>query len=286
MNGKNKKTSPAWAFFINAHWNVQVCLVILVIFFISAAFAPILTPYTETEQELKNAHASISVEHWLGTDHLGRDTLTRLLYGARVSLVTSLFSCVLGSVIGMLLGVAAGYSTGVLRAVIMRATDAMLSLPPLLLCMVLALVFGGGIIGVGIVIGIALIPTYIRVVYSLVITLRENDYVVEAKLLGLNSFGILLRHLLPNCFPTVIVVFTMNLGQAMMIEASLSYLGLGIVAPTPAWGSMVAEGYKYLTKNPLLAILPGICILLIIVAFNIVGDALRDTLDPRLRGKL
>ncbi|MBR6085647.1 MAG: ABC transporter permease [Spirochaetales bacterium] len=266
--------------------SVGISLFILFIFLFCAIFASILTPYTPNEQNLKNIKAKPSQEHLLGTDHLGRDFLTRILHGARISLFSSVFSCTLGAIVGMFLGVVAGYSGKMLRAIIMRITDAMLSLPPLLLCMVLALVFGGGVLGVGFVIGIALMPTYIRVVYSMVLTLRKNDYVTEAKLLGVRKGMILVRHLLPNCFPTVIVVFTMNLGQAIMIEASLSYLGLGITAPTPAWGSMVSEGYKYIRTNPNLAILPGVCVLLIVVAFNLVGDQLRDVLDPRLRGKI
>ena len=282
---KKKHHSPI-EFIRTSHWSVKLCICIIIAFILSAIFAQVLTPYGQYENDLKNTKAAPSFQHLLGTDHLGRDFLTRILFGARVSLITSLFSSLLGSATGMLLGVIAGYTRGVMRAVIMRITDAMIALPPLLLSMVLALIFGGGIFGVGIVIAIALMPTYIRVVYGMVLTLRSNDYVTAAKLLGISDFRILLRHLLPNCFPTVIVVFTMNLGQAMMMESSLSYLGLGIKPPTPAWGSMVAEGYKYLLSNPLLAILPGFCVMLLVVSFNIVGDKLRDVLDPRLRGKL
>lgn len=272
--------------FQTAHWSVKLCSIVMVVCLFFAIFAPVLTRYTPTEMNLLDIKAKPSKEHLLGTDHLGRDFLTRLIYGARVSLVTSVLSCLIGAILGMFFGVVAGYSNKMLSGFIMRVTDALLSLPPLLLCMVLALACGGGVLGVGVVIGISLMPTYVRVVYSMVLTLRSNDYVTAAGLLGVNKWKILYRHLLPNCFPTVIVVFTMNLGQAMMIEASLSYLGLGISAPTPAWGSMVSEGYKYIRTNPTLAISPGICILVIVIALNIVGDYLRDVLDPRLKGRI
>ena len=152
--------------------------------------------------------------------------------------------------------------------------------------MVLATLFGGGIQGVSIVIGIAMVPTYVRMVNAMVISLKSNDYIMASKIIGQSNSKILLRHLLPNCFPSLIVLITMNLGNAIMLEASLSYLGIGITPPTPAWGSMVSEGYNYLMSYPSIAILPGLCVLLIVVSFNIVGDVLRDSLDPRLRGKL
>lgn len=152
--------------------------------------------------------------------------------------------------------------------------------------MVLAMVFGGGVAGVSIVIGLSMFPSYARVSYGMVLSLRENDYVTAARLVGQSKRKILFKHLLPNCFPSLIVLFTMNLGTAIMLESSMSYLGVGITPPTPAWGSMVSEGYKCLLTNPMVAILPGICVILIVVAFNIVGDGLRDAIDPRLRGKL
>lgn len=137
-----------------------------------------------------------------------------------------------------------------------------------------------------IVIGITIMPSYIRMVYSQVLALRENDFIIASRLLGVENRKILFRHLLPNCFPTIIVMFTMNLGTAIMLESSLSFLGVGISAPTPAWGSMVSEGYDFLISNPTLAILPGLCVMLTVISFNIVGDAVRDAIDPRLRGKL
>jgi ABC-type dipeptide/oligopeptide/nickel transport system permease subunit len=152
--------------------------------------------------------------------------------------------------------------------------------------MVLAMVLGQSIVAMSIVIGVGAIPGYTRMVYGMVLSLKNNDYVTAASLIGQRESLILFKHLLPNCFAPLIVVFTMSLGTAVMVEAGLAYLGVGIAAPTPAWGVMVSEGYKYLILHPRLAILPGLCVMLVVVAFNIVGDGLRDALDPRLRGKL
>lgn len=263
-----------------------VCTILILIFVLGALLAPILTEYEPTEQELSNQFAGFSKEHFLGTDHLGRDLLTRLLYGARISLLTSILSTAIAAMIGLALGLVAGYFGGIAGQFIMRFMDAQLSIPPLVLTMVLAALFGGGIVGVSIVIGISMVPTYVRMVNAMVVSLKNNDYVTAGKIIGQSNIKILLKHLLPNCFPSLIVLITMNLGNAIMLEASLSYLGIGITPPTPTWGSMVSEGYNFLMNHPLIAIAPGICVMLVVVAFNVVGDALRDTLDPRLRGKL
>lgn len=264
----------------------KICFGAIVVFVLAALFASVLTPYTPYEQSLKDALIGPSSKYLLGTDNLGRDLLTRLLFGARISLITSLLSSVWGAVIGITLGLLAGYFSGFLRGLIMRFTDAQLSIPPLILTMVLSTVIGGTILGISFAIGISSIPPYVRLVYGMVLSLRENDYITAAGLIGLGNPKILFKHLLPNCFASLIVAFTMSLGFAIMIEAGLSYLGIGISPPTPAWGTMVSEGYKYLVLEPRLAILPGLCVMIVVVAFNIVGDSLRDALDPRLRGKL
>ncbi len=265
---------------------VKICLVIILLFIFAAIFAPFFTTYTPTEQFLMNILAGPSKDHLLGTDQLGRDVLTRLLYGARISLFISLLASIGAATIGSILGILAGYIGGVIEQVIMRLTDAHLSIPPLVMSMVLAVLMGGDMLAISVVIAISVISTYIRVSDSLVLSIKENDYIIAVEQIGQKKWKILFKHLLPNCFPPLIVIFTMNLGVAIMIEASLSYLGLGIAPPTPSWGNMVADGYKYLIVNPLVALLPGFCIILIVVSFNIVGDGLRDALDPRLRGKL
>lgn len=265
---------------------VKICVVVVLLAVLLALFAPLLTPYSPYENNLSATRLSYSADHWLGTDHLGRDFMTRLMYGAQISLTTGLLSSLIGAVLGIFLGLVAGYFSGIVGSVIMRLTDALLSIPPLVLCMVMAIAIGGSVLDVSLVIGITMMPSYTRLFYGLVLALRENDYITAASLVGQNDFVIMYRHLLPNCFASAIVMFTMNLGNAIMLEAALSYLGVGITAPTPAWGVMVSEGYRYIMSEPRLALLPGLCVLLVVVSFNIVGDGLRDALDPRLRGKL
>ena len=265
---------------------VKVSLAIIIVFVLAALFAPILTPYTPLEQDLSQLFAKPSAEHLLGTDNIGRDLLTRLLYGARISLVTSLLASIWGALAGIVLGLIAGYYEGFISSVIMRIIDAQLSVPSLIISMILAMVVGKSVLEISFVIGVGAIPAYTRMVYGMVLSLKNNDYITAAALVGQSDTKILIKHLLPNCFAPLIVLFTMSLGIAIMVEAGLAYLGVGITPPTPAWGIMVSEGYDYLVLHPRLAILPGLCVMLVVVAFNIVGDGLRDALDPRLRGKL
>ena len=286
---QNFNTGRVEQFFHVFFWRgilVQISLAIIFLFVSAALLAPVLTPYTPYEQDLTKLFAKPSAEHWLGTDNIGRDFLTRLLYGAQISLVTSLLSSIWAGMVGIVLGLIAGYFEGWIGSVIMRIIDAQLSIPSLIFSMVLGMVGGQSIIGMSIAIGVGAIPAYTRMVYGMVLSLKNNDYIVAASLIGQGETQILFRHLLPNCFAPLIVIFTMSLGMAIMVEAGLAYLGVGIAAPTPAWGVMVSEGYKYLTLYPRLAILPGLCVMLVVVAFNVVGDGLRDALDPRLRGKL
>lgn len=266
---------------------VKVSAAIILAFLLIAIFGPIISPYTATEQNVRNMLAGASAKHWLGTDQFGRDVLTRLMYGARISFISSCTASIVSAVIGILLGLVAGYYKGPFSQVIMRMTDVVLSIPTLILIMVLAMFFkNGSIFAVGFSIGIASVPSYTRIVNSVVLSLKENDYIVASGVIGQGTMKILFRHILPNCFPSIIVLFTLNLGSAIMMESSLSYLGIGLTPPTPSWGCMVADGYKYLTSKPMLALVPGICIILMVVSFNVLGDSLRDALDPRLRGKL
>lgn len=286
MKTKNSMLKQTLRVFFARGIVVKISVVVIFLFIFAALFAPILTPYTATEQHRTQKLLPPNKTFLLGTDNLGRDVLTRLLYGARVSLVCSVLSSLIAAGCGIVLGMIAGYYGRLLGGLIMRLTDAQLSMPSLVLCMVLAAVFGGGITGVSIVIGISIMPAYIRMIYGQVLALRENDYITASRLVGQKNTKILFKHLLPNCFPTIIVMFTMNLGTAIMLESGLSFLGIGITPPTPAWGSMVNEGYNYIIMRPWLAILPGICVILVVISFNIVGDAVRDAIDPRLRGKL
>ena len=253
---------------------------------ISAVFAPFLAPYDPYEPGMTNLLAQPSWEHWLGTDTLGRDTLSRIIYGSRVSLIVGLVAVFVAATIGMTLGLLAGYFGHLTNTIIMRFMDALMSVPMILMAVTIAALLGGGVINVVIALGVALIPAYARLMCGQVLTVKQNDYILASHAIGASNMRIMLRHVLPNCFPPLIVLMTLQIGMAILSEASLSFLGIGVKAPEAAWGSMVSEGYVYLLQNPILSIAPGVAIMLVVFAFNMVGDGLRDALDPRLRGTL
>jgi ABC-type dipeptide/oligopeptide/nickel transport system permease subunit len=184
----------------------------------------------------------------------------------------------------MALGLVAGHFGGWTNTIIMRFMDALMALPPLVLVLAITAVLGGGLVNVLIAISIGMLPVYCRLMCGQVLTVKESDYVTAAYILGANDIRVMLRHLVPNCLPPLLVLVSINLGTAILMEASLSFLGIGIVPPTATWGAMTSTGYKYLLTNPIFSMAPGACILLVVLAFNMVGDGLRDALDPRLRG--
>jgi peptide/nickel transport system permease protein len=259
-------------------------LVILVALFITAIFAPQLAPYDPYKPGVGPSLAQPSREHLLGTDLLGRDTMSRLIYGSRTAIEVGFITVTVGSVIGIFLGLLAGYTGGATYAIIMRAMDALMCFPMLILALVVAALLGSGISNVIIALSIGVIPGYARVTCGLVLSLKENDYILAQRSLGARNLRIMLRHILPNAFPPLIVLVTMQLGALILAEAGLSFIGVGIKPPGAAWGAMVNDGYKYLLKSPILSFAPGVAIMLVVFAFNIVGDGLRDALDPRLRG--
>ncbi len=261
-------------------------MIVLLIFIIFAIFAPLIAPYSPYETNLPERLAPPSGAHWLGTDVIGRDTLSRIIYGARTSLVIGLVVISAAGIIGMTLGTIAGYMGGWTYTIIMRIMDAFMAFPMILLAMVIAALLGNGITNVIIALAVGLIPVYTRLMCGQVLTVKENDYILAERAQGAGNFRIMLRHLVPNCFPPLIVLVTMMLGGVILAEAGLSFLNIGILPPTAAWGSMVNEGRSYLLQNPLLSFAPGVAIMLVVFAFNMVGDGLRDALDPRLRGKL
>ena len=260
--------------------------VVVVLFIFTAAFAPLVAPYDPYEQDLDHVMAKPSFEHPLGTDTVGRDTLSRIIYGSRTSLMVGVVALSLAAGIGMSLGLAAGYFGGVTHAIIMRFIDALMTVPMILLALTIAAVLGGGLTNIVIALGIALIPTYARLMCGQAMTIKQNDYVSAARSVGANDLAIMVKHVAPNCFPPLIVMMTMQIGITILSEAGLSFLGIGINPPGAAWGAMVSEGYRYLTVNPILSFAPGIAIMLVVFAFNMIGDGLRDALDPRLRGTL
>jgi len=261
--------------------------VIIVVALLAALFAPWLAPYEPYEQDLSSALLQpFSGGHLLGTDALGRDTLSRIIYGTQTSLKVGVVAILIAAGIGMTLGLLAGYFGGTTNTIIMRCIDALMAFPMILLALVIAALLGGGLTNVIIALGITMLSTYARLMCSQVLSVKENDYIMASRAIGTSNLRIMLRHILPNSFPPLIVLITMNLGFAILAEAGLSFLGIGIEPPGAAWGAMVSEGYRYLFTHPILSFAPGVAIMLLVFAFNMVGDGLRDALDPRLRGVL
>lgn len=259
---------------------------ILVFMVIVAIFANVIAPYDPYKQDLRNALQQPSMAHWLGTDSLGRDVLSRVIYGARVSLFVGIVSVFFAVIVGITLGIISGYFGGIIDSIISRFIDSLLAVPAIILALAIGAVLGAGMWTVIVALAITLAPSYARLMRGQVLTVKETDYIKAAEVIGSNNFRILLKHVLPNCISPIIVLITLNLGVAILAEASLSFLGIGITAPQAAWGAMVSEGQRYLVNNPILSFAPGGCVLLVVLAFNIVGDALRDALDPRLRGSI
>ena len=259
-------------------------LIAIVVFILIAIFAEFIAPYDPNEIQAAQTLQPPSSSHLLGTDTLGRDTLSRLIFGSRISLLVGVVSLSLAGIIGTLIGLASAYFGGWIQTILMRFVDALMSFPMILLALVIAALMGGGLVNVMIALGIAFMPGYARLMQGQVLAVKENDYIMAGKSLGAGHLRIMLRHILPNCFPQLVVFFTMSLGMTILTEASLSFLDVGIKAPTAAWGSMVNDGVRYLLTNPVLTFAPGIAIMIVVFSFNMVGDGLRDALDPRLRG--
>lgn len=266
--------------------SVVVCLIILSIMILAAIFAPIAAPYDPYKQDLKNMLKGISLAHPLGTDSMGRDLLSRIIYGGRVSFTVGLVSVLIAGGVGMILGLIAGMAGGLIDAVIMRVMDAMMSVPMIIMALFLGSIFGKGLGNICLAIGISMIPSYARVTRGQVLTVREMDYITAGTLCGASKTKNTIIHIFPNCVSANIVLMTMNLGNAILNEAALSFLGMGINPPTASWGSMVSDSYKFMSSNPVIAIAPGIFIMVVVLCFNMVGDALRDAMDPKLRGTL
>jgi peptide/nickel transport system permease protein len=267
-----------------SRWVVVFGTVIVVVLILTAIFAPFISPYDPYEQNMKAVLDPPSKAHLLGTDELGRDLLSRIIYGSRISLLVGIVAVGIAAAIGMGFGLISGFFGRWVDVIIMRFIDAFMALPPLVLMLAISAVLGAGLRNILISIGITMMPAYARLMRGQVMTVKENDYITAARSLGANDYRIMFSHIVPNCFPPLLVLMTLNLGIAIIMEASLSFIGIGIPQPTPSWGAMVSVGYKYLITNPLFSMSPGIAILLVVLGFNMVGDGLRDALDPRLRG--
>jgi peptide/nickel transport system permease protein len=257
---------------------------VILLLILVAVFADLIAPYDPYQQTLREALQQPSRAHLLGTDALGRDTLSRIIYGSRTSLSVGFVSVAVAGLIGMALGLLAGYFGGLLNMLIMRSIDGLMAIPSLMLALAIGWALGGGLTNVMIILGVSLVPTSARLMRGQVLSVKQADYVTAAVMIGARDLRIMLTHIFPNCLSPLIVLITLNLGIAILAEAGLSFLGLGIAPPGAAWGSMVNDGYRYLLTNPILSFAPGFCVMLVVLAFNLVGDGLRDALDPQLRG--
>ncbi len=260
--------------------------IIIVALILVAIFAPWLAPYQPNKMDMTQVLQQPSREHLLGTDSVGRDTLSRVIYGSRVSLMVAIGAIGASAIIGEALGLMAAYFGGFVFQIIMRFTDTLMAIPMLLIAMVIASALGAGLKNVIIALGIGMIPVQCRMMCGQAMTIMQNDYVTAARSLGAGDLRMMLRHVFPNAFPSILVVTTIGLGTTILAEAGLSFLGVGIQPPEAAWGSMISDGYKFILTSPILSFAPGICIMLVVFGFNMVGDGLRDALDPRLRGIL
>jgi peptide/nickel transport system permease protein len=260
--------------------------IIIIILLVCAAFPGWIAPQDPLKQNLKSVLLQPNSEHLLGTDALGRDLLSRIIFGARTAVLVGIVALGIAAVSGMILGLIAGYFGGITYAIIMRFIDALMAFPVLLLALAIAALLGGGLLNVMIAIGVGMMSGYARVMCGQAISVRENDYILAARSSGASSIRIMFRHVLPNCLPPMIVLMTMMIGMTILFEAGLSFLGIGIKEPTVAWDSLINDGYKYLLIHPLLSVAPGIAIIVVVYAFNMVGDGMRDAIDPRLRGTL
>lgn len=270
----------AWRAFRN-NKSALVGLVLVAIIVLVAILAPVLAPHDPLTQSTMDRLQEPSAEHWLGTDDYGRDVFTRILYGTRVALLVGVLSVAMGAVLGTLIGVVAAYTGGVLQAVLMRIVDVMLSFPDLITGLLVMAVLGSGQWKLIIAIGLTITPRFARIAYGPVLGLKEKEFVEAARAIGQNTRVILSRHILPNIGGELIVLASLWTASAIRLEASLSFIGLGIPPPTPTWGQMIRDGTVRLADLPLLSLAPGAALLLAVFAFNLVGDGLRDVLDPR-----
>ena len=284
--GLRSAPEPYWHWVTRRALHVRlarVSLAIVVIAALMAILAGVIVPYNPTQAVLGAVLEAPSVAHPMGTDDLGRDVLSRVIAGARASLAAGVVATGIGLTVGSVLGLVSGYFLGLVDTVIMRVMDAMLAFPGLVLALAITAALGPSLINAMIAIGVVSVPHFARLARGQVLLLRRTDYVEAARALGVSDRRIMARHVAPNMLTPIIVQASLSIAFAILTEASLSFLGLGVQPPTPSWGFMLNQGRDYLGQAPWLAVFPGIAIFLVVMAFNLLGDAIRDALDPRLR---
>lgn len=271
-----------WARFARnrgAVFGLGVCVLVVLM----SVFAPALSPYDPLAQGVGPALQGPSLAHWAGTDSFGRDLLSRIIYGARIALIVGIVSVVLAMVIGVALGLVAGYYGGWVDIVIMRTMDGLYAFPVIILAIAMMAIMGFGVTNVIIAVAVGFIAPFARVTRADVLAVKEEPYIEAARLGGVSSSAIIARHVLPNVMAPIIVQAALRVSGAIITESGLSFLGLGPPPPTPVWGSMIAEGRNFIVMAPHVSTIPGVALMLAIVGLNLLGDGLRDTLDPRLR---
>ena len=259
------------------------CACVLILLALMAIFAPLLAPYDPTYQDYSAVLGGPCKAHPFGTDEFGRDILSRIIYGSRISMIVAVGATIVGAIIGVLIGLAAGYFGGWIDAVFMRIMDGMFSFPFILLAMILITVLGNGVMNVILAIGIASVPGFARVTRGQVLIVKEEEYCNACRVVGVSPVRLLFLHILPNCVSQIIVYATLRIASAIISEASLSFLGLGIALPTASWGSILRVGRDRLTTAPHVAGTAGAFILVTVIGFNLLGDGIRDVMDPKMK---
>lgn len=258
---------------------------VIALFILSIAIlAPWISPQDPLEQDPLSRLAGRNEKHWLGTDDFGRDVFSRILWGSRISLLIGSASVLLGMVLGTAMGLIAGYYGGKSETLIMRGTDVLMCFPDLILAIAVTAALGASLINLILTIGIVMVPRFARLAHGVILSLKENEYVVAARAVGARGPKIILQHIFPNIFGDLLVAGTLWVGEAIRLEANLAFIGLGVQPPTPTWGNMTREGIEVLINAPWISIYSGLSILITILSFNMLGDGIRDITDPKLRG--
>ena len=258
--------------------------VIALFILLIALLAPWVSPHDPLEQDPFYRLAGRNEKHWLGTDDFGRDVFSRIIWGSRISLLIGSASVLLGMLLGTAMGMMAGYYGGKSEALIMRVTDVMMCFPDLILAIAVTAALGANLFNLIMTIGIVMVPRFARLAHGVILSLKENEYVVAARAVGARGPKIILQHILPNIFGDLLVAGTLWMGEAIRLEANLAFIGLGVQPPTPTWGNMTREGIEVLINAPWISVYSGLSILITILSFNMLGDGIRDITDPKLRG--
>ena len=256
----------------------------VILFVLIAIFAPLIATHDPAEMDMMHTKAKASAEHILGTDKYGRDLFSRIVYGTRVSLLIGVASVLVAAVVGSFLGMLAAYNGGIVDTILMRFCDAFRAIPQIALCMALIAIYGNSLWSMSLIISITTLPDYIRMMRGSTLSITSSDYILAARLSGEKDLKLMYKHIFPNSISPIIIMASQQIGASILMEAGLSFLGIGIQVPTASWGAMVNEARPYLLTSPLYVLAPCACIALLVISFNLFGDGIRDALDPSLRG--